>query len=82
MRYKTWLVAQSFSQRLGIDYVFIYSLVIDAITFSYLISLVVHEKLDICLMDIVTYLYGSLDNDIYMKILKGFKVLEAHNSKS
>jgi hypothetical protein len=35
------------------------------------------------LMDVVTtYLYGSLDNDIFMKIPKGYKMLEAYNSKS
>jgi hypothetical protein len=30
-------------------------------------------------MDVVTeYLYGSLDNDIYMKIPKGYKMPEAY----
>ena len=34
------------------------------------------------LMDVVTtYLYGSIDTDVYMKILKGFKFLEAMNSQ-
>ena len=56
---------------------------VDAITFRYLISLAVHEKLDMHIMDVVTsYLYGSLDNDIYMKIPETFKMLEAYNSKS
>jgi hypothetical protein len=45
---------------------------VDAITFRFLISLIVTESLDMRLMDVVTtYLYGSLDNDIYMKISKG-----------
>jgi hypothetical protein len=36
-----------------------------------------------CLMDVVTaYLYGSLDNDIYMKVLEGIKIPEAFKSKS
>ena len=44
----------------------------DAITFRFLISLVITENLDMRLMDVVTaYLYGSLDNDIYIKIPKG-----------
>ena len=30
---------------------------------------------------ITTYLYGSLDNDIYMKILEGFQMPKATNSK-
>ena len=35
------------------------------------------------LMDIVTsYLCRSLDNDIYMKILEGYKMPKAYNSKS
>ena len=45
------------------------------ITFRFLISLGLFEKLEIRLMDIVTaYLYGSLDSDIYMKIPEGFKM--------
>jgi len=39
------------------------------------------NNLDIYPMDVVTiYLYWSLDNDIYMKILEGLKVLEALDS--
>ena len=54
----------------------------DAITFRYLISLVVSKKLEMRLMDVVTaYLYGSLDSDIYMKIPEGFKMPEALNTK-
>ena len=35
------------------------------------------------LMDVITaYLYGSIDNDIYMKIPKRFKFPEENNSKS
>ena len=30
---------------------------------------------------ITTYLYGSMDNDIYMKILKGFKLPKANCKK-
>lgn len=54
--------------------------VVDAIIFRYLISLAIHEKLETSLIDVVTaYLYGSLDNDIYMKIPQGFKLPEAYN---
>ena len=54
----------------------------DAITLRYLISLTVYDELDMCLMDVVTtYLYGSIDPDIYMKIPEGFKLLEATNPK-
>ncbi|KAL4016718.1 hypothetical protein IC575_024375 [Cucumis melo] len=35
------------------------------------------------LMDVVTiYLYGSLENEIYMKIPEGFKIPESYNSNS
>ena len=34
-------------------------------------------------MDVVTtYLYRSLDNDIYMKIPEGYKMPDTYNSKS
>jgi hypothetical protein len=70
-------VAQEFSQRRGIDYDKTYSPVVDAITFRYLISLTIHEMLDMCLMNVVTaYLYGSIDNDVYMKSLNDLKCLK------
>ena len=83
IRYKARLMAQGFSQRLDIDYEETYSPIMDAITFRFLISLVIIKNLDMRLMDVVTtYLYGSLDNDIYMKIPEGYKMPEAYNSKS
>ena len=54
----------------------------DEITFRYLISLAISKNLEMRLMDVVTtYLYGSLDNDIYMKIPEGFMMPEASSSK-
>ena len=54
---------------------------VDATTLRYLMSLVISEKPEIYLMDVViAYLYGSLDNDIYMKIPEGFKLSEKYNS--
>ena len=77
------LVAQGFSQRLGIDYEETYSFIMDAITFPFLISLTVSEGLDMRLMDIFTvYLYGCIDNDIYMIIPEGFKLHEANSTES
>ena len=53
------------------------------ITFRFLISLVAKENLDMRLMDVVTaYLYGSLDNDIYMKIPERYKMSETYNPTS
>jgi len=55
-----------------------YSPVMDAITFRYLINLTVSKNLKIRLMDVFTaYLYGLLDSDIYMKISEEFKIPEA-----
>ena len=71
VQYKARLVAQGFSQRPGIDYEETYFPVMDIITFQYLISLAVSERLDMRLMDVVTtYLFGSLYANVYMKILK------------
>ena len=54
----------------------------DAITFCFLISFTVSEGLDMHLMDVITtYLYESMDNDIYMKIPEGFKLPNANNTK-
>ena len=62
-------MAQGFSQRPRMDYEETYSPAMDAITFRYFITLVVSEGLDMRLMDVVTtYLYGSLDPNVYMKI--------------
>jgi len=83
VRYKAWLVAQGFSQRLGIDSEETYSPVVDTSTFRYLKSLVVHKGLDLHLMDVVAaYLYGLLDNDIYMKLPEGFDIPKTYNSNS
>ncbi|KAM1926068.1 hypothetical protein ACFX13_033281 [Malus domestica] len=80
--YKACLVAQDFSQLLRIDYDETYSPVINVITFHYLISLVVFEKLSMQLMDVVTaYLYGDLDTKIYMKVPKGLTLTVSNISK-
>ena len=55
----------------------------DAITLRFLIGMAVYENLDIHLIDVViTYLYGSLDNDIYMKVPEGFKIPKTYKSSS
>ena len=82
MQYEARLVTQGFSQRPGIDYEETYSPIMDAITFRYLISLAVSEGLDMRLMNVVTtYLYGSLDANVYMKIPEEYTLPEAMNSK-
>jgi len=81
VRYKTRLMAQELLQRLDIDYDETYSPLVDVIIFQYLISPTTHERLDMCLMDVVTtYLYRSVDNDVYIKIHERFQMPEAYNS--
>ena len=76
-------MVQGFSQRPGIYYEETYAPVMDAITFKFLISLVITENLDMRLMNVVTAnLYGSLNNDIYMKISEGYKMLATYGSMS
>ena len=54
----------------------------DAITFRFLMSLAADKNLEMRLMDVVTtYLYGSFDTDIYMKVSDGYKMPEALSSK-
>jgi hypothetical protein len=49
------------------------------IIFQYLISMATQKHLSLHLMDIVTtYLYGSLDSDIYMKVPYGISVPNAN----
>jgi hypothetical protein len=81
VRYKASLVAQGFTQRPKIDFHETYSLVMNGITFRYLISLVIQNHLSLQLMDVVTaYLYGSLDSDIYMKVPDGISISNVHTN--
>ncbi|KAL1199181.1 Retrovirus-related Pol polyprotein from transposon TNT 1-94 [Cardamine amara subsp. amara] len=82
VRHKARLVAQGFTQRPGIDYEETYSPVVDATTFRFLISLAIKENLDMRLMDVVTaYLYGPLDNEVYMKVPEGIELKDKESSR-
>lgn len=59
------------SQRLEIDYHDAYYLIIDWVTFRFLLVLTTMKSLETRLMDMVTtYLYVLLDSKIYIKILE------------
>ena len=59
-----------------------YSIILDVITFRYLIILVAQEGLHLYIIDdVITYLYYSLENDIYMKIPEIFNLLNKTNFK-
>jgi hypothetical protein len=67
LRHKVRLVAQGFSQRPGEDFDQTYAPVLDITAFRYLLALVVHFKLEIFLMDVVTaYLYENMDMLLYI----------------
>lgn len=54
----------------------------DAITFRYIISLAVLEKLDMILIDVITaYLYVELDTNITIRVLEGLTLTETTNNK-
>ncbi|KAL2632227.1 hypothetical protein R1flu_016913 [Riccia fluitans] len=83
VRFKARLVAQGFTQRYGLDYIDTYSPVMDHITFRYLINFSVHHQLCLHLVDIVTaYLYGNIDQEIYMKVPEGLGGFGASTSRS
>ena len=65
------IYCSSFPQRPSLDNEETYYLIMDMITFPYLISLTISEGLHIYFMDIsTTYLYRSMDVNMYMKIPK------------
>jgi hypothetical protein len=69
VRYDARLVAKALRKGLMLIFNKIYSPVMSGITFRYLISLAVQNRLSMHLMDVVTtYLYGSLDSKIYMNV--------------
>jgi hypothetical protein len=77
------LVAQDFTQRPGVDFNEIYSLVMNVITFRNLISLAIQKHLSFQLMDVmITYLYGSLDSDIYIKVPDGIYVSNTNANRN
>jgi hypothetical protein len=74
--YKAWLVAQGFTQNLGIDYEETYSHVMDSIKFIFLLSLEFDEKLETILMDVeTTYLYYDLNTNVYKNVHVGLETL-------
>lgn len=72
-RFKARLVARGFTQQQGIDYDETFAPVARVSSIRMLLSIAVTEKLKIFQMDVDTaYLYGKLDEDIYMSQPEGF----------
>lgn len=75
VRYKVRGVARGFSQEQGIDYEETFSPVANFTSFRVLFAIAAAEGLATQQLDIVTaFLYGELDEEIYMRQPEGFEV--------
>ncbi|GJT87962.1 putative reverse transcriptase domain-containing protein [Tanacetum coccineum] len=73
-RYKARLVVKGFQQKQGIDYNEIFSLVVKMTTIKLVLSTIAVENLHLEQLDVKTaFLYGHLDEDIYMTQPEGFQ---------
>ena len=73
IRYKVRLVAQGFTQWLGIDYDQTYSPIMDSMSFRYILALSIQFSLKMYLLDVVTaYLHGNLDTKLHLNPPPGF----------
>jgi hypothetical protein len=72
-RFKARVVAKSFTQREGIDYTEIFSLVLCRNSLRIIMALVAHYDLELHQMDVkTTFLNGDLLENVYMAQPKGF----------
>jgi hypothetical protein len=72
-RYKTHLVAKGFKQRYDIDYDDTFSVVVKAATIRLVLSLVVSHNWYLRQLDVQnTFLYGVLEEEVYMRQLSGY----------
>ena len=80
-KFKTSLVAQGFRQKLGIDHFYTYAPIARKTTIRLLVALATIYRLQIHQMDVKTaFLYGELDEEVYMKQPKRF-VLKGQENK-
>eukprot|EP00253_Pinus_taeda_P001900 PITA_01900 len=74
-KYKAWLVEKGYSQVLGIDFGDIFSPVAKVTSIRLLLSVATAFDFEVEQMDVkTTFLHGDLEDEIYMKQLKGFAV--------
>ena len=80
-KFKARLVAQGFRQKLGIDHFDTYAPVARITTIRLLVALATIYHLEVHQMDVKTaFLYGELDEEVYMKQPEGF-VLKGQENK-
>jgi len=79
-RYRSRLVAKGFSQVEGIDFDELFSPVVRYENVRLLLAVAALEDLDIQSIDVKTaYLYGNLDEEIYIEQSEGFKLPRKEN---
>ena len=80
VRYKVRLIAKGYAQREGIDYNEIFSHVVKHSSIQILLTLVAQYELDLDQLNVKTaFLYGDLDEEIYMTQPMGFKTAGKKN---
>lgn len=76
-RYKARVVAKGFQQIEGIDFTDTYAPVVGTSSLRALIAIAAAKELDFVTFDVSSaFLYGDLDEDIYMYIPEGFKQIK------
>jgi hypothetical protein len=74
-KYKPRLVAKEFTQKERDDFFDTYSLVVQITTIRVLLALAASHGLHIHQMDVMmTFLYGELDEEIYMEQPDGYRI--------
>lgn len=72
-KYKARLMVKGFHQKVGIDYIEIFSLVVRLTTIRIVLSIVAAKGLHLEQMDVKTaFLHGDLEEEIYMQQLEGY----------
>ena len=72
--YRACLVAKGFSQIPGVHFTQNFSPVVTAITFHVVLVCMLIENLDAIVIDVeAAFLYGKLDEELYMQIPPGYK---------
>ena len=78
-RFKARLVARGFTQVFGVDYTETFAPVTRLETIRMLFALAVQKDWEVCQIDVKTaYLYGDLDEEIFMEPPNGLDVPEGH----
>ena len=79
-RYKARLAVKGFQQKIDIDYIEIFSLVVKLMTIRLVLKKVAIENLHFEQLDVkIAFLHGDLEEEIYMKQIEGFMVAGKEN---